>query len=287
MGRSGREGDGGGPMRIYDLFPFFNELALLELRFAELDPLFPVYGLVELPRTFTDLPKPLYFKENIERFRGQRSIITYMPQAIPSGPHPTVDWFQRRLLSKLMEDQGITEAQPDDIIMLSDVDEIPNRDTVQDLIASGLTHPVTLVQDLFYHRVDLKDPGKWLGTVIAPRHCLGKDPDMQALRENRGQFPQAPNGGWHFSWMGAEEAIAEKLEAVDILRENEIYGSCGIQEPPKDPAFLRSCYEQGEDLFRRGRKKAHVPIEPGTGHPHEIERWLYKYPWYAKLAVMP
>jgi len=271
-------------MRIFDLFPFFNELDLLELRLAELRPLDPVHGLVELPRTFTDLPKPLHYRENIARFRRDDDLIDFhTPAAYPSGPHPTVDWFQRKATAFFL-----STAYPDDIIMLSDVDEIPNRDTVQDLIASGLTHPVTLVQDLFYHRVDLKDPGKWLGTVIAPRHCLGKDPDMQALRENRGQFPQAPHGGWHFSWLGDEKAIATKLEAVDIERENQIYGSCGIQEPPKgDMAFLQACYEQGEDMFRRGRRKMHVPIEPGTGHPHEIEAWLAKYPRYAKLAVMP
>lgn len=271
-------------MRLYDLFPFFNELDLLELRLAELRPLFPVHCLVELPRTFTDLPKPLYYQENISRFQRQENVIDFhTPQAYPSGPHPTVDWFQRRELAFFL-----SAASPNDIIMLSDVDEIPNRETVQTVIDAGLGHPVTLVQDLFYHRVDLKDPGKWLGTVIAPRHCLGKDPDLQALRENRGQFPQIHNGGWHFSWLGDEDAIAKKLEAVDIERENEIYGSCGIQAPPKgNMGFLRACYQLGEDMFRRGRRKMHVPIEPGTGHPHEIEGWLYKYPHYAKLAVMP
>lgn len=267
-------------MRLYDLFPFFNELDLLELRFSELDPLNPVYGLVELPRTFTDLPKEMHFARNQERLRRGRHIESFLPYAIPSGPHPTVDWFQRRQLGKLIDN-----ADPDDIVMLSDVDEIPNRDTVDDLIASGLDHPVTLCMDLFYHRVDLKDPGKWLGTVIAPRRCLGKEPDMQELRENRGNFPQAPNGGWHFSWMGDEKAIAEKLEAVDVVRENEIYNNFEMNDPPKDPAFFRACYEDGEDLFRRGRPKAHVPMSPGQGHPHEIMAWLSKFPKYARLAV--
>ncbi len=257
-------------MRVYDLFPFFNELPLLDLRLHELRNLVTDFGLVELPRTFTDLPKPLYYAET-----GRTDVRTYMPEAIPSGPHPTVDWFQRAQLGKLLSD-----AEPDDIVMLSDVDEIPNRLTVLQVIQQGWDYPVCLQQRLYYHRVDLFDPwSPWSGTIIAPRKCLGEEPNMQELRNLRCNLSQVPNGGWHFSWLGNEVAIANKLMAVDIERDSDDQ----MKNPGQDLNFLRSCYETGVDLFgRKEHDKIDVPIAPGILQPYEIEPWLEKYPEYRK-----
>lgn len=268
-------------MKVYDLFPFFNELPLLELRMAELQPIVDHFGLVELPRTFTDLPKPLYYSQS-----GQENpkVRVYVPEVFPSGPHPTVDWFQRAQLGKLCSD-----AEPDDIIMVSDVDEIPNRDVVSRLIEAGIDEPLCLQSKLYYHRVDLYDPsGPWSGTVIAKRSQLGEVFDAQVLRGKRSILPQIPDAGWHFSWLGIGRDIAYKLTAVDIERENAIYGSHGIQNPPRDESFLQSCYDTGKDMFGRPEhRKERVPIIPGVNQPHEIEAWLMKYPKYAAFDTVP
>jgi beta-1,4-mannosyl-glycoprotein beta-1,4-N-acetylglucosaminyltransferase len=266
-------------MKVYDLFPFFNELDLLELRLSELDPVVDVFGLVELPRTFTDLPKPLHYSES---GRSDPKMRVYVPPSYPSGPHPTIDWFQRRQLSFALHD-----AEPDDIVMLSDVDEIPNRERVREYVESDVHMPVTLSMRLYYHRVDLFDPQPWAGTVICRRENLGIEPDMQRLREDRGNFPIIEDGGWHFSWMGNGEAIKEKLRSVDILRENAIYGGHGIQDPPSDASWLQECYEKGKDLFQRGRDRQRVSIVHGVNQPHEIASWLEKYPQYAAGDTVP
>lgn len=255
-------------MKVYDLFPFFNELPLLDLRMAELGPVVDVFGLVELPRTFTDLPKPLYYSET-----GRQDCRAYVPGAYPSGPHPTVDWFQRSQLGKLLGD-----AQPDDVVMISDVDEIPNRDVVRRIVDAGLDEPLCLQSRLYYHRVDLFDPsGPWSGTIITPMRCFN---DAQEMRHRRCLWPQIPDAGWHFSWLGNEDAIAHKLTAVDIERDS----NDAMKNPGQDREFLRSCYETGRDLFgRKEHNKVRVPIIPGVNQPHEIAAWLEKYPQYAAV----
>ena len=260
-------------MKVYDLFPFYNELDLLELRLAELDPVVDVFGLCELPVTFTDIPKPLYYRDNAIRF-GHSKVNWWTPPAYPSGPHPTVDWFQRRELAKF-----IVDAEPDDVVILSDVDEIPDREIIKKYIEDGTEHPIVLGMSLFYHRVDLMDAATWYGSLICRRKNLGNEPDMEEFRKNRGNFSMV-KGGWHFSWLGDGKAIADKLTAVDIERENAIFGAHGIQAPPSDPEFLQSCYEDGKDLFRRGCDKKQVPVLPGVTHPHEIAAWLRKFPQY-------
>lgn len=276
-------------MRVYDLFPFFNELDTLELRFAELDPVVDVFGAVELPVTFTDKPKSMYldaYKSSSvpghfylpETRAGWRKLKAFTPGAYPSGPHPTVDWFQRAQLGQLLHD-----AEPDDVVILSDVDEIPNRDRVREYIENDTQQPVSLSCRLYYHRVDLFDPNPWVGPVICRRKNLGDAPNMQELRSDRGNFQIIEEGGWHFSWMGTGDAIKTKLAAVDIERENLIYGAYGIKEPPNDAVWLQECYEKGKDIFQRGAQRIRVPIIPGVNQPHEIAAWLEKHPQYAAV----
>ena len=257
-------------MRVYDLCPFFNELALYELRQDELRPIVDVFGLVELPRTFTDLPKPLYATE------AKLNARIYVPPAYPSGPHPTIDWFQRAQLGKLAHD-----AEPDDIIMYSDVDEIPDPNVVKRLIAAGISEPLCLQSKLYYHRVDLYDPsGPWSGTIIGPARLMG---DAQALRHRRCVLPQIPDAGWHFSWLGGAHQIAEKLLAVDIERDS----NDTMHNPGQDIRFLQSCYDTGKDLFGRPQhNKVRVPIIPGVNQPNTIIPWLAMYPQYAAVDAV-
>ena len=257
-------------MKVFDLFPFYNELPLLDLRLAELDSIVDFFGLVELPRTFTDISKPLYYSSS---GRVDPKVKVYVPAAYPSGPHPTVDWFQRAQLGKLLDD-----AWDGDIVMVSDVDEIPNRDVVRRVIDAGIDEPLCLQSRLHYHRVDLFDPsGPWSGTIICTVRQFHEAGGAQELRHRRCVLPQIPEAGWHFSWLGNEVAIANKLAAVDIERDSDNH----MANPGQDLPFLRTCYETGADLFgRKEHNKVRVPIIPGVNQPHEIAAWLEKYSQY-------
>ena len=268
-------------MKVFDLFPFYNELDLLELRIAELDSVVDVFGLVELPVTFTDRPKPLYYAEMRLRVDVDHPKVNfYVPPAYPSGLHPTVDWFQRAQLGK-----HLSGAWDGDIVMVSDVDEIPNRDVVRRIIAAGIDEPLCLQSRLYYHRVDLYDEsGPWSGTIICTVKQFHEAGGAQELRHRRCLLPQIPDAGWHFSWLGNEKAIAEKLLAVDIERDSNDQ----MTNPGQNLDFLRSCYETGTDLFgRKEHNKVRVPIIPGVNQPHEVEAWLSKYPQYGAMDTVP
>lgn len=257
-------------MKIYDLFPFFNELQLLELRIAELSPVVDRFCAVELPVTFTDRPKPLYLAES-----GHYGVDIWTPPSYPSGPHPTVDWFQRRQLAYFAK-----QADPGDWIILSDVDEIPNRDAVTRIIENDPDHPVALQCQLYYHRVDLRSPILWQGPIMAKRSMLGAEPDMQELRNMRCSLPTVADAGWHFSWLGDGEAIKHKLTAVDIVRDGGL--EAGLVEPPMDSKWLQECYEGKREIFsRENLRPKRVPIVPGVNQPHGIEAWLARFPQYA------
>ena len=64
-------------MKVIDVFPFFNELDLLEIRLNSLDPYVDCFILSEATKTFSGLDKPLYYQENKE--------IRYMRDTIKVG----------------------------------------------------------------------------------------------------------------------------------------------------------------------------------------------------------
>ena len=51
-------------MKIVDVFPFFNELDLLDIRLNVLDPYVDCFIISEATKTFSGLDKPLYYEEN-------------------------------------------------------------------------------------------------------------------------------------------------------------------------------------------------------------------------------
>jgi beta-1,4-mannosyl-glycoprotein beta-1,4-N-acetylglucosaminyltransferase len=108
--------------RVYDCFTFFNELDLLELRLTELSGLVDRFVIVEAPVTFMGKPKPLYYADNRERFAAFRDrIVHVVVDDLPAGINP----WAREVAQRDAIARGLSEARPNDRIIVSDLDEIP------------------------------------------------------------------------------------------------------------------------------------------------------------------
>lgn len=267
-------------MKVYDLFTFNDELDLLELRLMELSDVVDIHVLAELPHTFMQAEKPLHFRDNAARFSKYLGKIRVIePKSYPVGPHPTIEHFQRRLLSS-----GIGDAEPDDLILLGDVDEIPSVEVIENLKANPVGHPVTCRQRLYYYYVNLEMTQPWNGTVAFQRKT--KDAiDCEEFRQARHFFPIAPFGGWHFSWLGNAEQIGNKLRSIDVTADAKLYGTPEIVKPdPDDSSFIERCRTEHLDLFGRENSyatKVPVDIVPGKAQPRTIIEWLRDHPHYA------
>ena len=114
---------------VYDCFPFFNELDVLEIRLNVLDEVVDKFVIVEMSKTHTGIDKPFYFEQNKARFKKfLHKIIHIKVDDIPSTENlDKVDsaW----LLENYQRDQimrGLKDAKDSDIVLISDCDEIPN-----------------------------------------------------------------------------------------------------------------------------------------------------------------
>jgi len=217
---------------IYDCFTFFNEFDLLEIRLNELDSVVDKFVLVEATKTFSGLEKPLYFENNknfFDKFLGK--IIHVVVEEYPSLKG---DWvienYQRNAISK-----GLINCKDEDIILISDCDEIPNPKTILDnKDKPGLK---IFEQNMYYYYFNLKASSKWLsGTRMLFYKDLKNSFDnidnysKTVIKElNIGTTPQKirhinnglllKNAGWHFTYTGGVDMIVKKVKSFSHFRE--------------------------------------------------------------------
>ncbi|OAY67032.1 Beta-1,4-mannosyl-glycoprotein 4-beta-N-acetylglucosaminyltransferase [Ananas comosus] len=118
------------PRRVFDAVLFSNELDILKIRWNELSPYVSEFVLLESNSTFTGLRKQLYFAENRDRFEFAESRLTYgtVGGRFVKGENPFVEEsYQRVALDQLIRIAGIND---DDLLIMSDVDEIPSGHTI-------------------------------------------------------------------------------------------------------------------------------------------------------------
>ncbi|KAB5545237.1 hypothetical protein OIU77_011484 [Salix suchowensis] len=118
------------PRRVYDAVLFSNELDILALRWKELYPYITQFILLESNSTFTGTEKLLYFANHRDQFKFVEPRLTYgtIGGRFKKGENPFIEEaYQRVALDHLIKAAGISD---DDLLIMSDVDEIPSRHTI-------------------------------------------------------------------------------------------------------------------------------------------------------------
>jgi beta-1,4-mannosyl-glycoprotein beta-1,4-N-acetylglucosaminyltransferase len=220
-------------MKIYDCFQFFNELDILEIRLNIMDPYVDYFVLTESTVTFSGLDKPLYYQENKDKFEKFNHKIIH----VVVDDTPDANPFERDVFQKNAIIRGLQNCDDDDIIITSDIDEIPDPDVVDQLIDICKDDKVYhFAQDLFYYYLNLKEVSgnlhsytgefdevnekKWLGSKLCKYQFLKQYPisELRAPHMKDCGYRVSP-GGWHFTYVGSdgksvEERISHKIECA-------------------------------------------------------------------------
>jgi Glycosyltransferase family 17 len=208
-------------MKIYDCFTFYNEFDLLELRLKELYNIVDHFVLVESDSTFTNIPKRFLFEENKDRYaQWMDKIIHIKVTDMPKSDNAWVnETYQRNAIMR-----GIVDADDDDIIIVSDVDEIIRPEAIE-LIRNSDEYLFALRMALFsfklnYMRVNGDMYAIW---AMAGRKHLLDDIAPDTFRNLRFQFMNSTgivngcqvieHGGWHFGYMGDKEWLLDKAKS--------------------------------------------------------------------------
>lgn len=199
--------------RIYDCQIFFNELDLLEIRLNTLWDTVDRFIIVEGSLTHSGLPKPLYFEESISRFEKFLPKITHVvvddyPEA--NGSVYDNAWMRERWQRDAIM-YGLTECKDNDIIIVGDADEIANPEAIKNYrVEQGLCR---LKQRFFYYYLNNENKEGWDWLKIAPYKIVKELTPCGVRYPPAGHTPLIENGGWHYSFLGGPDAIAEKIKA--------------------------------------------------------------------------
>lgn len=166
--------------RIFDGFIYKNEIDLLEVRSEEIGHLVTGMILVEAGRTFQGAAKDLVFPMQASRLPpGMQGKIKHVVEDFSALPANADAWAreyaQRDSIAKGLGDGSAPgDARPDDMVLISDVDEIPRRWSVQLLrVCRGYWVPALMAADMHYYGFQAAFPGPWMqGPKIVTRRML-------------------------------------------------------------------------------------------------------------------
>lgn len=215
---------------IYDCFLFYNEYVQLKCRLHELNDVVDYFVLVESVETFQGTPKELYFDKHKEEFAPYLDRIIYVSlenQTLSLSGQPICSAWDRENFQRQQIMRGLSQARPTDVIIVSDVDEIPRKQVVLDL-ATRVTPTDETIFLLSQYGANFfinRTYGSWNGTVIASKAYFDRY-SLFGVRINRERLIPAenwiPNAGWHFSSLGGLSGWVQKLESFSHVEANRL-----------------------------------------------------------------
>lgn len=193
---------------IIDAFLFYNEFDILEKRLRLLYDVVDLFVLVEAEETFVGNEKPLFFKENRDRYSQWLDKIVHVVVPASSSQHTSDDKFSIEKFQRHQIVKGLGENVPDDAyVMISDVDELPDPEIVK-----RVSPDVAFHMFMFEYSFEYMFTGEtWIGTVMTTaKRVREKGPNF--FRFNRWSFPVVPHAGWHCSSFGDYRHVFNKIQ---------------------------------------------------------------------------
>ena len=259
--------------KIYDCFLFYNELEILTIRLHELYDHVDKFVVVESQETFRGNPKPLYYEENKHLFEKFADKIIHIIIAGHYEPQNKKEYWKVWEREHFQRDQimrGLIECADEDIILISDVDEILRAQSIHEIQKMMQSIPATIsykwiackhtYYSYFFNRHDPKFT-PWIGTMAVCYKDLKKY-SPQYFRTIRLRRPfNIENAGWHFSYMGGFERVVDKLSVFSHSewdtpenrdRENMRKKIDALPLVAIDESFPRIIYENQEEYIKKG-----------------------------------
>ena len=260
-------------MKIYDGFMFYDEEMILDLRLNYLDPYVDRFIIVESSYTHSGEKRKLLF--DINKFKNFKEKIIYIvldeqPKDLSEVEKSDVFYqvnskyilnaLKRENLQRNAISRGLKNAEPDDIVIISDVDEIPN---LEKLRFEEIKNKILLFkQKFYYYKFNLKlEAFNWYGTKACKKRNLISPQWLRNIKDKKYSFWRfdtifskkkyknvefIDNGGWHFSNMKSAQDIEKKMKTYLHHREYDV-NPLGIENIKKAMENKKSVYNLKTD----------------------------------------
>lgn len=216
-------------MKIIDSFLFFNEFDMVKLRINYLKDVVDYFIVSESDHTFSGTPKPYYFDLIMDSFpedvqtkiiRIKHSVdskiqLQHIQMPGISDYNNSAIWRRERAQRELIT-ESLHQFSADDFFILSDVDEIPNKEillqTANIFNETKLDFTLGAVVHSFMYSFVNYASSSFVGPVFSSiRRAIADGCDLLRSRRSLGNL--VFNAGWHFSYFGTVYDIQNKIKA--------------------------------------------------------------------------
>ena len=260
-------------MKIFDCFMYFDEELVLDLRLNILYQNVDYFVIVESIYDHKGERRDLLF--DIQKFQKFRNKIIYLvydeiPDLVESinDTDDEKEKDRKYIMNALYREntqrdfilEGLNNADNNDLILISDVDEIPklsslNFNQIDDEI-------ILFKQDMFYYKYNLALPNfKWTGTKATKKNRLKSPQWLRNVKDKKYPFYRIDtmfsdkkytnikiikDGGWHFTNIKTPKMIQHKLKSYLHHREFD-QASLSIFEINELVEKKQALYDLGAD----------------------------------------
>lgn len=232
-------------MKIFDCFMFYDEEMLLDIRLHELNKFVDYFVIVESKFYHNGKKRNLKFQiKNYSKFKDKIIYIIHdeLPINLYKIENEELDG-EKIIMNALIREnhqrnfisRGLVSANKNDLILVSDVDEIPNLENFDfNQIKDNI---ILFEQEIFYYKLNRYLPNfTWYGTKGCKKKNLINPQWLRNIKNKRYHFFRLDtffsntkyinkiffkNGGWHFSNLKNAENIELKLKSYLHHRDYE------------------------------------------------------------------
>ena len=234
-------------MKIYDCTTFYSEDMMLDLRFNILNQYVHKFVVVESTFSHSGNKKKLNFDiNNYPKFKDKiiYKVIDYEPDNLHKITDEKTFYLKRINSLKRIElsynfmKNAINEADDNDLIILSDNDEIPNLNS--ETFKKSKKDLIIFKQLFFYYKFNLLyELMPWFGSRACKKKNLKSFSWLKNIKNKKYPFWRIDayfselkktnvdiinNGGWHFTNVKSPEEIYEKMKNFGHHDEFDISG---------------------------------------------------------------
>ena len=258
-------------MKIYDCFSYLDEDFLLDLRLNILNDFVDYFVIVEGNKTWQNNTKPLKFKK--EKFNKFKDKIVYIPvEDLPDGGNPYIrENFQRNAINR-----GIKKADEEDLIIISDLDEIPNP---KKLVKFKKDMKFAVFRQLhFYYKLNLQSQNNpyWFGSRICVKKYLKSPQWLRNLKFKKRPFWRIDkrrlnniieDGGWHFCNLKEPEKLLYKYKNLCETNDPYVFKE-KINQKYLKIEEIKKRIQNGQDII--GREEIYKAVNLDNRFPDYI-----------------
>ena len=260
---------------------YFDEDLVLDIRLNTLYKEVDKFIIAEATKNHAGQEKKLNFRiENFSKFKDKINylIIDDLPINVTS---PKKGWHENHMRDQFQRnalERGYNEFNDEDLVMISDIDEIPNPEKIKEFNIKNKY--ACFLQKNYQSKINLLNitEGDWVGTKICQKKYLKSPQWLRDMKTKKKSFWKIfsnklqliNNGGWHFSFLKEPSSIRNKILSYSHQEYN--------REEFTDVDLIKNKIIKGEDLFSRNIKYKKMKIDETfpkyiTENKEKFKKW--------------